>query len=69
MDDKGVMYVLSVNYECNYACVEMFDTNTEQGPLGICFYDPNDISGRFKKHTSDLDANKIVQSMIKEMEK
>jgi len=44
--DGKVFYVLSVNYDEGYACIEIVDG--QEDPVAICFADPKDMKRLFK---------------------
>lgn len=62
--DGKAFYVLSVNYDEGYACIEIVDGNEE--PVGVCFADPKDVKKLFKGDLTDHSPKDIAERLAKE---
>lgn len=64
--DSGgkVFYILSVNYDEGYACIELLDGEAE--PVAMCFADPKDVKKIFKGDLTDHAPKDIATRLAKE---
>ena len=62
--DGKVFYILSVNYDEGYACIEILDD--ADGPLAICFAEPKDMKRMFKGDLADHAPKDIAERLAKE---
>lgn len=62
--DGKVFYVLSVNYDEGYACIEVVDG--EEEPVAVCFADPKDVKKLFKGDLTEHSPVDIAERLAKE---
>ena len=62
--DGNTYYVLSVNYDEGYACLEVVDDEAE--PVAVCFADPKDVIKLFKGDLTDHAPKDIAERLAKE---
>jgi hypothetical protein len=62
--DGKSCYVLSVNYDKGYACLEVLDTG--DGPLAVCFADPADVQKLFPGDLTSHAPKAIAERLAKE---
>jgi len=62
--DGKAFYILSVNYDEGYACIEILDGEPE--PVAICFAEPKDVKKLFRGDLSDHAPKDIAERLAKE---
>jgi len=62
--DGKVFYVLSVNYDEGYACIEIVDG--QEDPVAVCFADPKDMKRLLKGDLTDHSPIAIAERLAME---
>jgi hypothetical protein len=62
--DGKAFYILSVNYDEGYACIEILDGEPE--PVAICFAEPKDVKKLFRGDLGDHAPKDIAERLAKE---